>query len=147
MKKLMCVITILSFSGCATGIRYNSNQECSARGMVLDGVSISHESARASGYNYYSGTTTVNASSSYESANCEYPKDDAKKCEAKTYLSSTEPINEYNDGIGGKRLLNGLGYLAFIVPGIVLKIIYDNQRSDAISESRKIMSSNSCPLN
>ena len=132
--KVLVLIALVIFQSCASRAPLTYKQTCGAKGMVLAGVredsgstsSYSYDYGRLSGY--YDG----------ESVQCVVPQNKKQECEAHIYGQAARPIMEYNDGIGGKRVLTGAGYYALILPGIGLKLYYDKQRDLAVQKAMEI---------
>lgn len=135
MKKIILISLMLQ--GCATAIPLSYREHCALRGMVLDGVSTNSSSGTSVGI-----TEIISVSDeSSENIHCSLPRNDADKCMVQNLGKKAAPKAEYNDGIGGKRTLTAIGYVFYVVPGLLLKSVYDNQRDKALEESRNTASS------
>jgi hypothetical protein len=108
------------------------NEHCALRGMVLSGVSDGVERTFISGGNggWASGT------SQSQNISCSRAKTEEDKCMVRKYTASAQPKAEYNDGYRSKRTLTGVGYYAFILPGVALKLVYDKQLDEAMKASQ-----------
>lgn len=134
MKLPMFFLSVIILTSCASAIRLSPLEQCAMQDMKLSGVTTGQGSASA--WNYYSGTTV--ASSSYYGVSCEVPKNDQDRCEIERTQWIAAPKAEYNSDISTKKLLTGLGYYAFIAPGVVAKVVYDNQKDEALKKSQQI---------
>lgn len=128
---LVSVLAALA-SGCATAIPYTYQEHCAFDGMKLQGVQHSHGQAMvysqghlASGHSYGTGVS------------CEIPKTDADKAEVNHIREAAQPKADYNRNIGPKRLLTGVGYVLWILPGIGAKLYYDSQYDKAVEASQQ----------
>lgn len=136
MNKFFLLLVIFLFiSSCATPITMNSTEQCASRGLKLVGENFGGTSAEA--YNY-SNNNLIRANSYSSNISCSPAVTENEKCEINRVQNSLTPIYEYNNSISSKRLINGIGYLCSIIPGIVLKIVYDNQQDSAIKRSNEI---------
>jgi hypothetical protein len=137
MKTLTLIILISGIlSACATAIPYSNEEECAKVGMVPDGVAIG--SASTIGYNYNAGVTTVSTSSS--TLMCRVPTSQVQQCQVKHLQESMAPKERYNSKIGEKKLLTGLAYLIYVIPGIGVKLMFDRESLDSENESQEISS-------
>lgn len=137
MKKYLCLIvmTALAIGGCASPILYTNSSRCALQGMQLEGVSMGDSSGQS--YNYRT-QSTVNTYSSYYGVNCSVPKDAISACYVSARREALEPALEYNNGFEMKRLITGLGYTAFIVPGVIAKFYYDSEAIAAATKSLEL---------
>lgn len=126
------ILSLSILSACATPIRYSDTEDCALRGMKLTGVDITNSTASA--YNFRTNAVTT-AHGYHESARCEVPKDELEKSEIAKTQYSLGPKLKYNDGVGVMQFVNGVGYFAFVVPGVALAIAFENAKSKAIRES------------
>lgn len=102
--------------------------------MMLKGVSSSE--GTGSGYNFNTGVTSTSYSG--ENVSCEVPKTKVEKCVVSEIQKSLGPVQEYNEWAETKRLVSGLGYWAFILPGVAAKLAFDGQRDTAVKKSREL---------
>ncbi len=135
MKTMIIPILSLFITGCATSAPMSYREHCALKGMVLAGITDDSESASA--YNWKTGST-VTAYSSSTAVSCKVPESDEEKCEVSRLAQIAEPRAEYNGHLYSKRLITGFGYYALIVPGIVAKVLYDDQLGNVITKSRDI---------
>lgn len=140
MKKITMLI-VLAFTGCATVAPISYQEHCALKGLKLAGVSESNGTSSASAYNYQTGQSATAYGNSYaENIGCLAPSSPQDKCEIKNHQQTAIPKADYNDGIKGKRILNGFAYVLWVVPGVVLKLVYDDQHDKAVAKSREIAS-------
>lgn len=132
MKKL--ILFALFLSGCATPVAYNHSEKCALVGMKLNGAQIQESAGTA--YNWDSGTTTINIYS--EGVNCSLPKTSEEACTINAWREVANPKVEYNEGIGAKKLITGVGYVIYIFPGLIAKIGFDSQAKMSIRKSMEI---------
>lgn len=134
-NKISLILACIALSGCATPIHYTSRERCALGGLKLAGVDVTDSSAVA--YNWKSNsTTTVNESS--KSIRCDVIKTEEERKENERILAIAEPKVKYNDTVDGKRLINGIGYCLWIVPGILAKVVFDVEYDKAVKESDAI---------
>ena len=126
----------MCLSGCATAIPYSSKEKCALDDMKVVGVDLGNSSAAA--YNLQTRAMVVGRGSG-TTVRCEVPSTDAEKAEIEAINQYLEPINAYNSGIGGKRVLTGVGYVFWILPGLGAKLYYDSQYDKAIKDAEAIM--------
>ena len=127
------VLSILAMS-CANHAIKSYQQVCSSKGMVLSGVT----SSSGGGMSYGSNNVAVGSSYSGESIQCLAPTSDYQRCEVDRINKTITPLKDYNAYIGSKRMATGLGYVAFVLPGIGAKMFFDGQLNDAYDASKKI---------
>lgn len=127
MKTLALLLIVTS---CATYIAKTPSDICASQGMKLAGVSSS--SGAINGY----GRNNQYATSS-NGVQCVVPETAYDKCEAEKLLYVLAPVDEYNSNFDTKYKINELAYFAFILPGIGMKLYYDNQQDKAVTEARR----------
>lgn len=132
--KILSLILSLSLVSCATRAPKSYKQQCADKGMILRGVSST--SGSTSNYNYYTGNNI--GSFDGESVSCAVPETKRDECRVEKLRVAAGPVNEYNDGYGAKVFLSGLGYYAFVIPGVVAKLAYDSQRDSAVNKSYEL---------
>lgn len=132
------VICVCSALGCASSIGYTRAEKCALRDMKVTGAYFGGGSASASSYNWKTGeTTSAHGRHSFEGVNCAVPETPSEKCDVATNRASATAKADYQDGYGGKVILNGIGYVLYIVPGILLKLHYDSTREDALAQAKR----------
>lgn len=129
--KVVLLVVLLSLASCATRAPLSYNQKCGLKGMVLAGVN--EESGDTSSYNYNTGRSR--GSYEGESVQCVVPKDKKQECQAQIFRQAANPVLEYNDWAETKRFVNGVGYYAFVLPGVGMKLWFDSQRDAAVKQS------------
>ena len=135
MRTLAILISIvLTTSGCVHRLSMANNQQCASEGMVLDGVDMGSTSAASIGPNF----STYSTSARSNVVRCSMPKKEADKCKIGVYLKSMNPKEEFNQHIGWKNLLIGVGY-SYLIPGIAAYYYFDNQRDQAYGDALKII--------
>jgi hypothetical protein len=134
MKYFILSLTALVFTGCATAIPYSYEESCAMKGMKLKGV----DQADSDGYAYNANVGSIYSSSTTTHLRCDVPQNDEEKARINHVQTVVRPKYEYNDGIGTKRFLTGAGYILYILPGIGLKLHYDDQRREAINKAEEI---------
>lgn len=138
LMKSLLIFALLSFVSCASYAPKTYKQNCAQKGMILVGVTES--SSSTSFYNFNTNSTSY-ADSSGEAVSCIVPKNDIEKCEIEVENKVSVPINEYNNNVATKRLINGAAYGLYIIPGILSKFYYDDIREKAIGKSMEIRES------
>lgn len=134
MKTLIMIFLTLSVVGCATNAPISYQEHCALRGLTLAGVSDGTSSAVAMGNN---GNYAV-ARGNSESVSCVVPKTPEEKCEANRLTTVAAPKVDYNSNLTGKHWINGLAYVAYILPGVGAKLYYDHQLDKAVAESKEL---------
>lgn len=133
MKKIISTACLLALtSGCATAIPYSYKEECSFKEMKLHGV----DSAKFVGS--VGNGISADFNGTEDRISCVVPTSDEERCEVVTSQATAKPKYDYNDSIGTKRFITGVGYVAGIVPGIIAKILYENQKNNALKESTRM---------
>lgn len=127
---LILLLSVFLLTSCATRAPKTYKQICADRGMVLAGVS----SDSGSGQNYYTGRTSYYG----ESVNCSVPRSKVEECKVVGISESSVPVDEYNEFAETRRFVSGLGYWAFILPGIGLKYAFDTQRDEAYNKGLEL---------
>jgi hypothetical protein len=136
MKILILLWLTLALLGCATAIPYTAEEQCALGAMHLVGLDFQSGSSHAVASN---GRSAV-AHSYGTAVRCETPKSEAESSHVAIVRQSLDPKIEYNNAIGGKRLMTGIGYVLWIVPGIGLKLYFDSEYDNAVEQSYKIRS-------
>lgn len=123
MRYLTIAAALLA--ACVHPIPLTSAETCAIRGMALGGVNVS--SGGASGGAYVNGRW-IYAGASYggETAICVQPQP-GQVCEVRANLVSAERKLDF--GTGWRNLVIGVGYVAFILPGL---LFYVGFRQEAI---------------
>ncbi|MGE3683081.1 MAG: hypothetical protein AB7G93_15270 [Bdellovibrionales bacterium] len=147
MKAMLGLISCFGLIGCATAIPLTDKESCAIRDLKLVGVDT--------GYGTSVGFATVTSTNSSHSARvsstghsygefrqCRLPATDEDKSEIENLKAEATPKLRYNQNIRQKKIWTGIGYVAYIIPGIVLKVSYDNQYDEAVNESAKIREEN-----
>jgi hypothetical protein len=133
MRTISTVLSLIILASCASNISKSYKQRCSSRDLVLDGVSANN----GSGYSYnYATQSSVTNTYSGENLHCVVPKTESQKCEIERDKKILEPIEAYNDK--DAPIKTGLWYIAYVIPGVVAKYVYDSQREDAVKKSKEI---------
>ena len=136
---MKCLILVMFFFvSCASYAPKTYKQNCAQKGMVLAGVTESNSSTSFYNFNNHSN---VYANSYGEAVSCVVPKNEMERCEIEVENRVLKPINEYNSSVGTKKLLNGIAYGVYIIPGIVSKLYYDNALENALEKSEVIRNS------
>jgi hypothetical protein len=128
--RILIMALLFTLTSCAGWVATNYRQECAQKGMKLAGVN----SGSGASYNYNYGRTNHYS----ENVQCELPKSKKEQCEINAYERSLDPIYEYNEWWRTKDAVTGLGYFAFILPGVGAKMYFESKQEDAIAESRRI---------
>src|SRR5690606_11683544 len=103
---------ISTASGCATVAPISLQEKCARDGMVLAGASAYEGSSAA--YAAF-GKSHGNAFSNYSgtSLSCREPMSEGEKCEVNRLVRIAQPRFDYNENIGTKRTLTGIGYFVW----------------------------------
>lgn len=133
MRLFVVIVAVMSV-GCASAIRISDKEECATRDLKLEGV----DSGQVDSFHAASNGAYVRGNSYGEVRRCGVPSSEAEKREISDLKAAAEPKVEYNSGIKGKRLLTAVGYVFWVVPGILLKYMYDGQYDEAVAQSNKI---------
>jgi hypothetical protein len=122
------IVAVAMLSACVSAPRLTANERCARRGMVLAGVSLS--SSGGVGVATGGGRTVVATSSSYgEDVICMRPATPADACEVQGARVSADQKLDFS--AIGWNLTIGIGYVLFILPGVVMYFVADSQ-SDAV---------------
>ena len=143
MRTLLLLAVVVVTSGCATAIPYSKEETCAFDGMKLGGVT--HSSGSTSLYDPNSGRV-LSADSSGKGFSCVPPESEKDKCEIDRLNLAVQPKVDYNSNLGTKKWVTGVGYVLYIVPGVVAKLVYDGKYDTAMEKSQEIASKpeNSC---
>lgn len=110
----------------------SAEESCAINDMRLGGLGMSSSTAQA--FNWHAGTTTVTASE--QSIAC-IPFDSPEQHQRINFLKPiVQAKMSYNSDVKSQRLLTGLGYCLYIIPGIILYSVYNNSdqpKIDAIN--------------
>lgn len=137
MRMSIIVGFVICLSGCATYAPYTYQEQCAFKGMKLAGVNA--DSGRTTHVTYGRNSPIVGTSDNYsESVRCDVPaSDDDRKMIGHIHFAAGPKI-KYNSTVEIKRWVNGAGYILFIIPGIGLKLVFDNEQEKAIKESESL---------
>jgi hypothetical protein len=122
------IVAVAMLSACVSAPRLTANERCARRGMVLAGVSLS--SSGGVGVATSGRHTAVASSSSYsEDVICVRPVTPVDTCEVQGGRVAAARKLDFSDL--GWNLTIGIGYVLFILPGVVMYFVADSQ-SDAV---------------
>lgn len=138
MKQFLACLVVVGLSGCATEIPYSAQEECALDGLKFVGVDKSNSSGVASGYAWGEQTRNMNYVSSSIQVRCEIPKTEAEKVEISTLQKSVRPKVTYNRDVGTRKVVTGIGWLLYAVPGFILYMVFDDERTEAVTKSHEI---------
>ena len=119
-------------------MHYSPKEQCAFDEMKLAGINRDDGLASGMGYGYNQPTRFSTVRMESTTVRCDLPQSPEDKAEIQRIRASMVPKAEYNRGIKGKQFLTGVGYFFYIVPGVVLKIYYDQQYDEALNESAAI---------
>lgn len=120
-------------SGCVHDIPLAPQERCAFSGLVLDGTSTS--SGETSSAAFGRGGVSVAKGYSYgESASCRRPATPMERCEVAAFSASGRA--KYDFDPGWRNGLTLVGYLAFLVPGIVMSVVFASDEDDARKSAR-----------
>ena len=128
--KFIGLMVVMLGTGCATAIPYSYKESCAFKDMKLHGV----ESGKMSGS---IGAMGPDFEASEDRISCVVPTTEEDRCEVAINRATAKPKYDYNDSIETKRFITGVGYVAGIWPGVVAKILYENQKSNVLKESER----------
>jgi hypothetical protein len=128
------IIASMFLSGCVTPISYTYKERCAFRDMKLEGIDSG--GTTTSSYNYSYGNTTSYSSS--ENVRCGLPANAQDKEDIENTRAIATPKVYFNSSVHGKGLLNGLGYLFYIVPGFILLMVFESQKEKVIKETEML---------
>lgn len=134
MKNIIASAYLPLLMACASALPLSREEYCAQQGMKLTGVHFTQSNASA--YSIRGGAAF--ASGSDVTTSCGIPEVPKDTCFIDAYREEMAPKLDYNENISNKKLVNAIGYVAVIVPGIVAKILYDQQASRAEDRSLEI---------
>lgn len=160
MKNIILIACALSLTGCATMAPISYQEECALKGMALSGVSsgtstghisgsIQGNQRTANGRNYghenhdYSGTTVTYS----ETVNCYVPQTEKQQCQVNALGESARPKAEWNSRERSRHVWRIIGYVLYIVPGVIMSVVHESGKDDSIKESQEIAHANSGACN
>jgi len=145
MKKLISLTVLLSLTSCASMAPISYQEQCALKGMALTGVTESNGTESATAYNWTTHqSATAHSNSFSENVSCRVPVNQEEKCEVDHLARAAMPKAEYNEGYNTKRSLTGWGYFLFVIPGVALKLTYDDQLNKAVAKSQELAQQKSC---
>lgn len=133
MRKIGLVLMVTAAAGCVHAIPLAGAEQCARNGMLLEGMTMSEGSAIgiASG----GGFTSVATGRSYgESVSCRRPATQFEACEIAAARASGLVKLDWDQR--GRNLLIYVGYLAFILPGVIFSAIFIGQENDVRDSAR-----------
>jgi len=133
-RTIVAVMAAVVGSGCVHRPPLTPAEQCAEQGMILEGMSLS--TSGGVGVATVNGTTAIARSSSYgETVACRRPATSTDHCEVASYSEAARRKGEFNTG--WRNLLIGVGYVVYILPGLVLYLVFDSQSDDAGTEATR----------
>jgi hypothetical protein len=132
MRKWMSVVGLLG--ACVHAPIWSPQEQCAANGLVLNGVVSSHGEtvAVASG----GAIVVANAESTDESVSCRRPATIDETCEVRAATASLRVKLDF--GTGWRNAMIGVGYVVYILPGLVLLLIFDSQKNSTADDAENV---------
>jgi hypothetical protein len=115
-------ILSLSLAGCVSAPRVTPQERCAMTGLSLGSTS----SVSAGGT--VGATTGIFGASGYQ---CVRPTSERERCEIEANAAAGRTKDDY--GVVGKNVIIGVGYLLYIVPGVLMYFIFDGHK-DSVEE-------------
>jgi hypothetical protein len=133
--RFMGVLSLVAVTACYVRPAYLAPAEkCGASLMVVEGLVASSGQATAVAYNNAGGAAYARGVSYEESVSCRRPATQEERCEAEAGRASALIKLDFDPR--GRNVLVYLGYLAFLVPGLLLYATFDGTRDDVIGAAR-----------
>lgn len=130
MKRVVLVTAVLA--GCVHAPALTPREQCGTQGMVVEGVAMSSGSDVTVATNLR--TTAVARTNSYsETALCRRPATPEETCEARA--SGASAVEKLGYSPGWRNVLIGVGYVFWILPGLVLFVVFDSQYDNTITDA------------
>lgn len=105
----MGLVIVIAMTSCMAELPIRPREQCSIQGMVLGGASMK-------------------LGDDDPELHCRRPETPAENCEALAAQKSLDARRDY--GTGGRNLGLFIGYVAFILPGVLLHIAFNSERDD-----------------
>ena len=128
--------------GCVTAIPLTSQETCSVEGMVPSGLVIGNESGGGVVSQYGSNNIYVSSQSVSRNVMCRPIANESEKCGLFASRKAQSVKSEFNNSVGGKRMLTGVGYVIFW-PGLIANYIFESQKSDTMTRASQTFESES----
>lgn len=134
------MVLLVLCSSCIQSLGLTARERCATNGMLLDGTSSTSSSATAEGDTHGVGvaggtvvathvrdTTTVTVSN--DTLSCRRPMFPEELCEVSSAEASLHERGEFETG--SRNLIQFLGYVGLLIPGIIIHVMYVGERDDA----------------
>jgi hypothetical protein len=123
-------VLALTLVACVHRPPVTPREQCAAHGLALHGIAMA--SGRDVGVASADGVTVVATSSSYdENVSCRRAMTHEEVCELQAPAASLRVKLDFSTG--WRNALIGVGYVAYILPGVILWFVFDSQ-SDAAGD-------------
>lgn len=136
------VLLAILLPGCAHQIPLTYQESCASRGMVFSGI----ETYNGQAFAYGANGAWANVQATGESVSCSVPKTQVESCQTEYLANESAPKRAYNSNVQSLRLLTGIGYVLYIVPGVAMKYVADKRYDKAVLDSQDYVATtpNSC---
>jgi hypothetical protein len=129
------VLVASMVAGCMSSLPLRYSEQCAATGMVVSGVSFSNGTSSAVATD---GRVLVVAheDDSGQTLSCRPPATPIEQCHVQAAALSGPIRADYTPG--GKNFFLFVGYAAFILPGVALRIVFGIQRDGVDEEADEV---------
>ncbi|TXH13495.1 MAG: hypothetical protein E6R03_11205 [Hyphomicrobiaceae bacterium] len=131
------IVTVVGLTlGCATRIHLSPAVNCAVQNLKLVGTN-SDEMYFSTGGSFYGDIRGHYGGSGWGSGfsfSCRPASSPTEQCQIDAIRNSLDPIKSYNLDLYSKRLKTGFGYALFVIPGIIFKSQYEEEKQLAIAE-------------
>jgi hypothetical protein len=126
---VIAIVATLLASGCAHHPPLSGEETCGIQGMILEGVALGTGSAVATDF---SGNSVAVRSNSF-GVSCRRTSTPEERCEVGAAQAAAGKKLSYDEG--WRDLLLGAGYVAWILPGVILFIVFREQANTLAGEA------------
>ncbi len=129
------LVYLLPLTACISAPRVTAQERCAMNGLTL----ASSSNVNAGGV--IGQTTGIFGASGYQ---CVRPATERERCEIQAHASAGAIKDDF--GVTGRNVAIGVGYLLYIIPGIIMYFVFDSQKDDVEGEadSRRAAGLNRC---
>lgn len=132
---LLLFVLLSTLTACMAPLPLRYSEQCAAIGMVVAGVSFSSGSSTAVATNGQV-FAVAHEDSDDQSLSCRPPMTTLEQCHMKAAVTSG--LTRANYTPGGENFFLFVGYVAFVIPGLVLHIVFDIGRDDVDNGADKV---------
>jgi hypothetical protein len=130
----MRAFVLIAIAACIHRPALTADEQCASHDMVVQGISMS--TAQGYGVATSGAHTAISAGSTYtETVSCREPATREERCEALAANASLAVKRDF--GTTSRNIAIVAGYVAFILPGFMMYLLFHEQEEDVEADARE----------